>query len=320
MGDLYVDIFDGSSWTLGVSSISGNQGDSWEERVVDLASYVNKTINIRFRGVTGNDWGSDMALDDIQVTAGNIGPAADFTVGGSQCLGANSTFSFSGTGSGLTYTWNFGFGANPATANGVGPHTVTYNTTGIKAPSLIIDNGSVSDTMAKIIEVGIEPTASFTTFTNGATISFINNSLNASTYFWNFADGTTSTDEAPSKVYSTPGFYDVMLVASSSCASDTFYSQLNVTVVGISSVNDLEGVSIYPNPTGGMLYIEMDNPNFANASLQMTDMLGKQVVVERKLENAQGRITIDARHLAKGAYMLQLKAEENVAVERIIIQ
>jgi hypothetical protein len=37
---------------------------------------------------------------------------------------------------GLNPVWNFGSGASPATANGNGPHTVTYSTTGLKTVTL----------------------------------------------------------------------------------------------------------------------------------------------------------------------------------------
>ena len=45
------------------------------------------------------------------------------------CVGQAVTFvnTSSNTLSGSTYTWNFGVGAIPATASGIGPHTVTYS-------------------------------------------------------------------------------------------------------------------------------------------------------------------------------------------------
>ena len=57
-------------------------------------------------------------------------PAA---VGGTITICQGATISFTNTSNqtvaGTTYAWNFGTGASPATANTVGPHTVTYNTT-----------------------------------------------------------------------------------------------------------------------------------------------------------------------------------------------
>ncbi len=64
-------------------------------------------------------------------------------------VGQPVTFTSTSTGSPTTYSWNFGSGANPATANTVGPHTVTYSTAGYKTVSLTVGNGSSTDTETK---------------------------------------------------------------------------------------------------------------------------------------------------------------------------
>ncbi len=77
MGTLSLDIFDGQQWILDVTPmLIGNQGDAWQERTVDLTPYVGNIINLRFRGVTGTDFRSDMAIDDISVL---VPPVANFT-------------------------------------------------------------------------------------------------------------------------------------------------------------------------------------------------------------------------------------------------
>ncbi|HPF91954.1 MAG TPA: hypothetical protein PLL57_14940, partial [Flavobacteriales bacterium] len=75
MGSLRVDVWNGSSWTTGVRTLSGDLGNSWQEAVVDLSAYVGGEIRIRFRGTTGSSFTSDMAIDDIQIT-GMAQPAA----------------------------------------------------------------------------------------------------------------------------------------------------------------------------------------------------------------------------------------------------
>ncbi|MDX1444982.1 gliding motility-associated C-terminal domain-containing protein [Lishizhenia sp.] len=47
-------------------------------------------------------------------------------------------------------------------------------------------------------------------------VTFQNNSTNGNSYFWDFGDGNTSTQVAPSHTYNTPGQYQVMLVVSDS--------------------------------------------------------------------------------------------------------
>ncbi|MCD4679519.1 MAG: T9SS type A sorting domain-containing protein, partial [Bacteroidales bacterium] len=71
MGTLYVDVFD-SVWHMGVWSLSGNQGNTWFQAVVNLSAYANKAnIAIRLRGEVGSGSGStyrsDMAIDLVCV-------------------------------------------------------------------------------------------------------------------------------------------------------------------------------------------------------------------------------------------------------------
>jgi hypothetical protein len=66
MGDLHVDIFAGNTWINDViAPISGSQPDDWFKQIVGLNNYIGQVINVRLRGTTGNQYSSDMALDDI---------------------------------------------------------------------------------------------------------------------------------------------------------------------------------------------------------------------------------------------------------------
>ncbi len=67
--DLYVSTNDGSSWSSSVWSKSGNQGNSWNEAEVDLSTYLDETILLRFKATTGSSYSSDIALDNIRVNA-----------------------------------------------------------------------------------------------------------------------------------------------------------------------------------------------------------------------------------------------------------
>ena len=46
-----------------------------------------------------------------------------------------------------------------------------------------------------------------------ATVTFVNAAKNATSYLWNFGDGSSSTQAAPTHVFSSPGCYIVRLTA-----------------------------------------------------------------------------------------------------------
>ncbi|MEZ4884929.1 MAG: PKD domain-containing protein [Chitinophagales bacterium] len=48
---------------------------------------------------------------------------------------------------------------------------------------------------------------------NPLNISFVNNSVNASSYIWDFGDNTTSMETSPTHIYAEPGVYEVTLIA-----------------------------------------------------------------------------------------------------------
>jgi len=62
-------------------------------------------------------------------------------------------------------------------------------------------------------------------------VYFVNDSQNGNEYFWDFGDGSTSTDFEPSHVYTSPGSYEVMLVVSDTNACfepDTSYFDVTI--------------------------------------------------------------------------------------------
>lgn len=78
----------------------------------------------------------------------------------------------------------------------------------------------------------IPPVASFAYSADGTdykTINFINNSLNATSYSWDFGDGNSSTDISPSHTYAADGSYDVTLTA----ANDQGESDMKITSINV---------------------------------------------------------------------------------------
>lgn len=114
-----------------------------------------------------------------------------------------------------TYAWDFGDGTTSAAAN----PTKTYTATGSYTVSLTVTdaNGcSTTETQPDFIFVN-QPVADFTilnpTACTGTNVSFLNTSVGAFAYIWNFGDGNTSTATDPSHAYTVPGTYTITLQA-----------------------------------------------------------------------------------------------------------
>ena len=75
-----------------------------------------------------------------------------------------------------------------------------------------------------------KPTADFTSVSGGLTVGFMDLSIDATTWIWDFGDGNTSMVQDPMHTYATAGDFDVFLYIENSCASwDTL--TLTVSVV-----------------------------------------------------------------------------------------
>lgn len=171
------------------------------------------------------------------------------------CIGQTVTFTdaSSGTTGTVSYSWNFGAGASPATANTIGPHTVTYSTSGYKTVSLTItdDNGTDVETKVDYIEVlpnntitlssapgtnnqsichlsAITPITYNTTGATGATFSGLPAGVSG-----NWALNTVTISGTPT----TPGTYNYMVNLTGGCGTVSASGTITVTAIPSPSVS-----------------------------------------------------------------------------------
>ena len=191
---------------------------------VTYATSGAKTVTLT---VTDDEGCSVTISDNVQVQVPEI--VADFNVSAAAfCSGETVTFTDNSTadvGTIASYSWNFGASASPSIATGAGPHNVTYSPNAsapaseTKTVSLTITTTEgCTGTYSESVEI-YEPNASFTVPTGlgcAPTLAdFTNTSIDAVSYFWDFGDGSTSTQENPSHRYLFPGIYDVSLTTTS---------------------------------------------------------------------------------------------------------
>ncbi len=251
IGSLHVDAFNGTTWDLDIMpALVGEQASVWQQAIVDLSAYAGNVIQIRLRGITGTGFQGDIAIDDFSF--GTAATAAFGLGAGSVCEGTATLVSDSSVYTGApSFQWNFGAGASPATANTPGPHGVTWNTPGTKTVQLILTDAFGSTTATQTLNVDPLPNAGFTaSSSNGYKFSFVNSSANTNTFFWDFGDGNTSTALLPSHTYGANGQFDITLLATNSCGTDTLVQTVTVSnVVPPTAVLTLSDSVLCPGET-----------------------------------------------------------------------
>ncbi len=160
MGNLCVEIYNGSIWQpLGTCLIGQQQSTAtspWKRKVISLSAYANTTVKVRFEGIRGPNWASDMALDDVWImdscTAAK--PIAGFTAVFDTLSFAGYRVNFTSNATGaISILWNFGDGT---TDTGLAvTHTYTTNGSFTVSQKVLNACADVDSTSQTIVAAGI---------------------------------------------------------------------------------------------------------------------------------------------------------------------
>lgn len=152
----------------------------------------------------------------------------DFTaVNNNSCSAPlNVTFNNSANNA-VSYEWNFGDSAASALQNpqhtylSAGSYTVTLTATNVNGcRDTIVKENFVKIIPPKITTVNNLPAKGCVPLTI-TPVAVIQDSIPADSYFWDFGDGTTSADAAPSHTYTVPGVYNVKLIITAIGCTDS---------------------------------------------------------------------------------------------------
>lgn len=198
------------------------------------------------RMVVKNQYG---CIDTTYVTKIEVGSSQspDFTispVGGNVCgsdpnASITLTSTLSPTLADYTRFWVEGF---VCTNTNTLTYKPTQKTGTFPIKMEVSDRGCISQTIKNITIKGPMAKAVDTQYCDTPTkVRFTNLSEDATSYIWDFGDGNTSTDQQPTKYYSTDGNYTAKLIAynsSNGCPPDTFKLPIKVQTPKVTFAKD----------------------------------------------------------------------------------
>lgn len=85
------------------------------------------------------------------------------------------------------------------------------------------------------------------------------------------------------------------------------------------NIEEINELKIYPNPTDGLAYLEIDLSKPVNFSLEVFDLLGKKVHSHHNSVQTTETIPLDFTHLPNGTYFIQLLVNQNVIHSKKLI-
>lgn len=173
---------------------------------------------------------------------------------------------------------------------------------------------------ATMVTVNTKPAAAATQTANGLEVSFTNTSTNATSYIWDFGDGSASLQTSPTYTYDIPGNYPVKLIAENANCADTTNVTVSVTV-GIEEKDAFNSIKLYPNPAANFATLSMDLINNSDVQVLVFDLAGKLVydIKNEKLFAGQHNVKIDIAGLNNGLYLVTIKADRAVVSKRLVV-
>jgi len=211
-----------------------------------------------------------------------------------------------------TYIWEDQSTANDRTITTGGTYHVTVTTAA---------GCSASDT----IQVGINPLPSADNITVSGTspqFSFgVNNGQNINSYSWDFGDGSpAASGPSVDHIYtptSTTQTFEVTLIITNDCGSDTLTMNVTVTPVGIKNPQlNANQLKLYPNPATQSVTLE-NVSGLKMKHITLFNVLGQEVLSLPVTNNAKQSINVT--QLTSGIYQVRIECEEGIVTRKLEI-
>ncbi|HEX2898567.1 MAG TPA: PKD domain-containing protein, partial [Bacteroidia bacterium] len=151
------------------------------------------------------------------------------------------------------------------------------------------------------------PFAAFSFTPTVLTVGFQNLSQFATSWFWSFGDGNTSTLQNPVHVYAQPGVYNVCLIATDTCGRDTSCQAVGLTLID-QALPLQPKVEVWPNPFGNWIGLSVEGATAESLDCKLIDLQGRSLWQSTlELQQTQGEFRLALPDLAAGVYFLEIR-------------
>jgi hypothetical protein len=131
-----------------------------------------------------------------------------------------------------------------------------------------------------------------------------------SSYLWS-TGATTRTINV-----SSAGTYSVTVTDGNGCiGSDQTVISISTGIMNLLSQSDLQ---MFPNPSSGMVTIELNNIHNTHGELRIVDVLGQTVYYSADLNRK--RISVNLSSAARGIYYVRLTSDEGTVTKPLVIE
>jgi len=257
-------------------------------------------------------------------------PAANFSADNTYMMdGDTSNFTDESVGDPTEWYWEFP-GGTPGISTDQNPQNIIYSGTGNYNVTLVATNEYGNDTVIKenYITVG-GPYAGFTAdetnIVSGESVTFTDLSINEPTaWSWKFTGGSPGShngETPPPITYNSAGNYSVKLTVSNELGSN-FENKVNYIIVGTVGIEDGENaeemLSIYPNPTTGVVNIEISNSSSIIHQIKVVNAFGEEIY-HAEPSKSGSLYELNLSDHPNGVYFLSVKLGDEMINKKVYL-
>lgn len=169
--------------------------------------------------------------------------------------------------------------------------------------------------------VPVTPTAAFqpTADANNCMLfNFVNSSLDADSYTWDFGDGYGSIEANPQHLYTAENLYIVTLIAQNQYTSDTVQTEILVDCGGTATQTLIQPHwQVYPNPVANQEVFITYDAQLAGSVVRLFNLQGNEVW--KTTLNNSGAATLQT-DLPSGLYWLSLAGNYTNSAKKVFIR
>lgn len=150
-----------------------------------------------------------------------------------------------------------------------------------------------------------------------AEVEFMANSAENLTYFWDFADGSTSEEQNPVHQFTQTGTFVVSCIASNGTCNDTSFIEILVdNTVGYAQGIEKSFIQVMPNPANQFTQITSSlDDEFI--SITVYALNGKKLSETKVSGNSA---YLETLHLTDGLYMVFVETSKGIQIEKLLVQ
>lgn len=284
-------------------------------------------------GAIGFEWSNTAVTEDISnLTAGtytvvltdaaNCTATASYTITEPTAISIGTSASgvncFGGTDGGVSVNVS---GGSPSYGYSWSNGSTTQNLTGVGAGSytvIVLDNNSCSASASVTIT---EPSAVLGTSVTktdqiqSGMMGSVDLTVTGGTspYLYNWSNGATTQDLASVAA----GTYTVTITDANGCS--TTASATVGLIIGLDEVTGGISVSVYPNPTSNVFFVELTATQSIATSVEVYNVNGQLIKTGYAANETQTRYEIDMTNEAEGIYFAKVKIGAETIVRRIAV-